>query len=84
MGGVKLTAGEAYERGLVTRVYPRSEFQQKLTENARHIASLPPMVYIIVFGGVFELATFDTHAHPHTELHTQLDPMIRKGLLCRT
>ena len=44
MAGVKLTAGEAYERGLVTRVYPKSEFQQKLSENALHIASLPPMV----------------------------------------
>ena len=47
MAGVKLTAGEAYERGLVTRVYPKTEFQQKLTENAQHIASLPPMVHCI-------------------------------------
>jgi peroxisomal 3,2-trans-enoyl-CoA isomerase len=43
MGGVKLTAGEAYERGLVTRVYPGSEFQQRLREAAQHIANLPPM-----------------------------------------
>ena len=47
MGGVKLTATEACERGLVTRVYPQSEFQQKLTENAQHIASLPPMVHTL-------------------------------------
>ena len=44
MAGVKLTAEEAYERGLITRVYPKAEFHQKLTENAQHIASLPPMV----------------------------------------
>jgi peroxisomal 3,2-trans-enoyl-CoA isomerase len=43
MAGVKVTSTEAYERGLVTRVYPRAEFQQKLTEVAQHIASLPPM-----------------------------------------
>lgn len=45
MAGVKLTSSEAYERGLVTRVYPRAEFNQKLTEATQHIASLPPMVY---------------------------------------
>ena len=44
MAGAKLTASEAYERGLVTRVYPRAEFKQKLTEASQHIASLPPMV----------------------------------------
>lgn len=43
MGGVRLTAEEAYERGLITRVYPQTEFQQKLSENVQHIASLPPM-----------------------------------------
>lgn len=45
MAGVKLTATEAYERGLVTRVFPRAEFQQRLAETAQHIASLPPKVY---------------------------------------
>ena len=45
MAGVKLTSTEAYERGLVTRVYPQAEFQQKLSELAQHIASLPPKVW---------------------------------------
>lgn len=44
MAGVKLTSTEAYERGMVTRVFPQSEFQQRLTEAAQHIASLPPQV----------------------------------------
>ena len=29
MRGVKLTSSEAYERGLVTRVYPHTEFNEK-------------------------------------------------------
>ena len=46
MAGVKLTAHEAYERGLVTRVFPQAEFPQRLTEAVQHIASLPPMVHV--------------------------------------
>ena len=44
MAGVKLTSTEAYERGLVSSVFPQSEFQQRLTEAVQHIASLPPKV----------------------------------------
>ena len=46
MGGVKLTSSEAYERGLVTRVYPHAEFNERLREATQHIASLPPMVHM--------------------------------------
>ena len=47
LAGVKLTSQEAYERGLVTRVYPQAEFHQKLKEAAQHVASLPPKVYTV-------------------------------------
>ena len=41
--GHKLTAVEAYERGLVTRVFPAQEFQDRVKIISR-VAGLPPMV----------------------------------------
>ena len=42
--GHKLTAREAYERGLVTRVFPTVEFQEKVKEIVTRAAQLPPKV----------------------------------------
>ena len=42
--GHKLTAVEAYERGLVTRVFPAQEFQDRVKEIISRVAGLPPMV----------------------------------------
>lgn len=46
LAGAKLSATEAYERGLVTRVFPKAEFQEKLKETVQYIASLPPKVRV--------------------------------------
>ena len=40
--GKKISSMEAYERGLITRVYPQTEFQDKIREIVEEIASLPP------------------------------------------
>lgn len=40
--GRKLTAAEAYDSGLVTRVYPQNEFNERVKEIASEIAQLPP------------------------------------------
>lgn len=42
--GHKLTAVEAYDRGLVTRVFPAQEFQDRVKEIISRVAGLPPMV----------------------------------------
>ncbi|KAL5467667.1 hypothetical protein EMCRGX_G031930 [Ephydatia muelleri] len=42
MGGRKLTATEAYERGLVTRVFSQDEFKQKVKETVGELAKMPP------------------------------------------
>lgn len=44
MGGRKLTATEAYERGLVTRVFSQDEFKQKVKETVGELAKMPPQV----------------------------------------
>ena len=44
MEGRKITAAEAHERGLVTRVFPQQEFNTKVKEIVEHMASLPPQV----------------------------------------
>ena len=46
LGGRKITAVEAYERGLVTRVIPKSEFQSTVKEITTRMASLPPKVHV--------------------------------------
>ena len=40
--GRKITANEAYERGLVTRVFPENQFKEKVNEIISEIATLPP------------------------------------------
>lgn len=40
--GKKISAMEAYERGLITRVYPQTEFQDRIREIVEEIANLPP------------------------------------------
>ena len=40
----KLTAQEAFERNLVTRVFPASEFDSKVEELLKYMAQLPPQV----------------------------------------
>ena len=40
----KVTAIEAMERNLVTRVFPLSEFDQKVNEVVQYMAGLPPQV----------------------------------------
>lgn len=42
LAGRKLTAHEAFERGLVTDVIPHSEFKQSINEKVKHLAALPP------------------------------------------
>ena len=42
--GHKLSAHEAYERGLVTRVFGKEEFQDKVKEVITNAAKLPPKV----------------------------------------
>ena len=42
--GHKLTASEAHERGLVTRVFSADEFQDKVKEIVTTAAKLPPKV----------------------------------------
>ena len=42
--GHKLTAMEAYERGMVTRVFPAQKFQDSVKDIVSHVAGLPPMV----------------------------------------
>ena len=44
MGGRKLTAAEAYERGLVTRIFNQDEFKQKVKETVGELAKMPPQV----------------------------------------
>lgn len=41
--GHKLTATEAHERGLVTRVFPQQHFDERIKEIVHYMASLPPM-----------------------------------------
>ena len=40
----KITSHEAYERNLVTQVFPDSEFDQKVAEVVKYMTSLPPQV----------------------------------------
>ena len=40
----KLTAQEAFDRNLVTRVFPASEFDSKVEELVKYMAQLPPQV----------------------------------------
>lgn len=42
--GHKLTASEAYERGLITRVFSKEQFQEKVKEIVANAAKLPPKV----------------------------------------
>ena len=44
LAGRKLTAAEAYERGLITRIFPQEEFKEKANQAATEIANLPPQV----------------------------------------
>ena len=44
LGGKKLTAAEAYDRGLVTSVFPSQEFQSRVKEVVTNMAGLPPKV----------------------------------------
>lgn len=43
LAGRKLTAQEAFDRGLLTDVIPSSEFQITVAEKVKHLSSLPPM-----------------------------------------
>ena len=47
LGGHKLTAVEAQERGLVTRVIPTQHFQETVDELVSKMAALPPKVCIM-------------------------------------
>ena len=40
----KITAQEAYDRNLVTRVIPDAQFQQETAELIKYYGSLPPLV----------------------------------------
>lgn len=42
LGGRKLTAQEAFDRGLVTDVIPQGEFRDFIEKKSKHLASLPP------------------------------------------
>ena len=44
LAGRKLTAAEAYERGLITRIFPQEEFKDRANQAATEIANLPPQV----------------------------------------
>ena len=44
LGGRKITAAEACDRGLVTRVIPANEFQNNMKEIMSYMAALPPKV----------------------------------------
>ena len=47
LAGQKLSVAEAYERGLVTRIFPQPGFADKVNQVATDIASLPPQVHFI-------------------------------------
>jgi len=44
LAGRKLTAKEAFDRGLVTDIIPQNDFRHFIAEKAKYIASLPPKV----------------------------------------
>ena len=44
LAGRKLTAQEAYERNLVSEVFPAGQFQGKIKEIVSNMAKLPPQV----------------------------------------
>ena len=65
--GHKLTAREAYERGLVTRVFPTAEFQDKVKEIVTRAAQLPPKVSCFTYklqALLFMVALYYTLAVP--------------------
>lgn len=51
LGGKKLTAVEACDRGLVTAVFPQADFSEKIKEVLTHMGSMPPMVGFLCIGG---------------------------------
>ena len=44
MMGHKMTADEAFANGLVTRVFPDDQFEEKVKEIVDQLGTLPPMV----------------------------------------
>ena len=68
MAGAKLSATEAYERGLVTRVFPKEELQQKLKETVQYIASLPPKVRLPSTLYI-DISILQHHPPPYTHSH---------------
>jgi len=42
LGGRKLTAQEAFDRGLLTDIYPHDEFRARVNEKVKYLAGLPP------------------------------------------
>ena len=44
MMGHKMTADEAFANGLVTRVFPDDQFEEKVKEIVDQLGTLPPIV----------------------------------------
>ena len=42
LGGRKITAQQAFDRGLVTEIFPKSDFINRVAEKIRMLSSLPP------------------------------------------
>ena len=47
-----MTADEAFTNGLVTRVFPDEQFEEKIKEIVDQIGSLPPMVCTFVLHSI--------------------------------
>ena len=46
LAGKKLTAEEALDRNLLTKVIPDASFEKVIEEKLQYLASLPPMVLV--------------------------------------
>ena len=57
-----MTADEAFANGLVTRVFPDEQFEEKVKEIVDQIGSLPPMVCISSIDAVVLLYMY---IYPH-------------------
>ena len=56
LAGRKLTAQEAFDRGLVTDIIPQGEFRDFIAEKTKYLAGLPPKVSWFIFDSFFRFS----------------------------